>query len=114
MRAGGAKLGFVYCSGVWVHGSSFENISDLDPVGTADVKTQTPKLVGWRPRLERDVLAARDVLDVAVVRPAKIYGREHAIWSTFFKIVQEAGKSGHASASIPLDPLSRPGLVHIE
>ena len=45
LKAGGAKLGFVYCSGMWVHGSSFEQISDLDPVGTVHAKAQPPGLV---------------------------------------------------------------------
>ena len=69
-RRGGGKLGFVYTSGTWVHGSSKERCGDLDPVGTSeDAKTKPPRLVAWRPQMERDVLSARDILDTVVVRP---------------------------------------------
>ena len=112
---GGPKLGFVYTSGTWVHGSSHERTSDLDPVGAEGARAGMPRLVAWRPRMERDVLGARDVLDTVVVRPALVYGREHAIWSSFFRPVLEAAKSGNEGAvAIPLDPRSRPGLVHVD
>lgn len=58
----GAKLGFVYTSGTWVHGSSNERCSILDPVGTEYAKAKPPRLVAWRPQMERYVLGARDVL----------------------------------------------------
>lgn len=98
LTQGGAKLGFVYTSGTWVHGSSQERCSDLDPVGTEDAKAKPPRLVAWRPQMERSVLNARDVLDTVVVRPALVYGREHAVWSSFFGPVLEAAKSGKERA----------------
>lgn len=98
LTQGGAKLGFVYTSGTWVHGSSQERCSDLDPVGTEDAKAKPPRLVAWRPQMERLVLNARDVLDTVVVRPALVYGREHAVWSSFFGPVLEAAKSGKERA----------------
>ncbi|KAL9045356.1 MAG: hypothetical protein Q9214_001584 [Letrouitia sp. 1 TL-2023] len=114
LKAGGAKLGFVYCSGMWVHGSSFERISDLDPVGTVYAKTQPPRLVAWRPQLEREILASRDVLDVAIVRPAEIYGREHGLWNPLFGPILEATKSNKKSVQLPLGPTGRPCLIHID
>lgn len=114
LKAGGAKLGFVYCSGMWVHGSSFGRISDLDPVGTVYAKTEPPRLVAWRPQLEREILASRDVLDVAIVRPAEIYGREHGLWNPFFGSILEATKSKKKSVRLPLDPNGRHCLIHIE
>lgn len=114
LEAGGAKLGFVYCSGMWVHGSSFERISDLDPVDTLDAKTRPPRLVAWRPQLEREILASRDVLDVAIVRPAEIYGREHGLWNPLFGPILEATRSNKKSLQLPLDPTGRPCLIHIE
>ena len=118
LKAGGGKLGFVYTSGTWVHGSSDLRCSDLDPVGTAYAKTPPPRMVAWRPQMERDVLKARDVLDVVVVRPALVYGREHAIWGSFFGPVLEAarknGTDNEAVVKIPLEPTSRPGLVHVD
>lgn len=48
-----------------------------------------------RPRLERNVVErARDVLDAVFVRPALVYGGEHAIWGSFFGPVLEAGEEG--------------------
>ena len=111
----GAKLGFVYTSGTWVHGSSNERCSDLDPVGTEYAKAKPPRLVAWRPQMERDVLGARDVLDTVVVRPALVYGREHAVWSSFFGPVVEAAKSEKdETVTVALEPTSRPGLVHVD
>ena len=114
IEAGGAKLGFVYCSGMWVHGSSYERVSDLDPVGTVDAKAQPPRMVGWRPQLEQEILAGRSVLDVAIIRPAMTYGREHSFWSPFFGPILAAAKSEEKYVQVPLDPSSRPGLIHVE
>lgn len=75
------KLGFVYTSGMWAHGNSVEQIGDLDPVGVASAKNAPATLVGWRPQLERDILATKDVLDVAVLRPALMYGKTSPIWA---------------------------------
>ena len=115
LKQGGAKLGFVYTSGMFVHGSSPEPCSDLDPVGTEYAKAKPPRMVAWRPQIERDVLGARDVLDTVVVRPAMLYGREHAFWSSFFGPVLEAATRGDGEAvKITLDPTSRPSLVHVD
>lgn len=98
-----------------MHGSSDEPSSDLDPVGTKYAKATPPRLVAWRPQMERDVLNARGVLDAIVLRPALVYGREHAIWSSFFGPVLEASKSGSDKVvKIALEPTSRPGLVHVD
>ena len=86
-------------SGTWVHGSSNERCSDLDPVGTEYAKTKPPRLVAWRVKMERDVLGARDVLDTVVVRPALVYGGEHALWSSFFGPVLEAASN---SSNLPI------------
>ncbi len=115
LKQGGAKLGFVYTSGTFVHGSSHEPCSDLDPVGTEYAKAKPPRLVAWRPQMERDVLSARDVLDTVVVRPALVYGRDHAIWGSFFGPVLEAATRGDDGAvRIPLEPTDRPSLVHVD
>ena len=115
LKEGGAKLGFVYTSGTWVHGSSHERCSDLDPVGTEHAKVQPPRLVAWRPQMERDVLDARSVLDTIIVRPALVYGRDHPIWKSFFGPVVEAAKSGKdATVKVPFEPSTRQGLVHVD
>jgi nucleoside-diphosphate-sugar epimerase len=109
----GPKLGFVYTSGTWVHGSSLSPITDLDPVGTALSPTQPPSLVSWRPAMEQSVLRAKDVLDVVIVRPGLIYGRSSAIWKSFFDPVVEAAKARHPSVEIPLEA-GLPNLVHVD
>ena len=103
---GGPKLGFIYCSGTWVHGSSSALVNDLDVVGAV----APPRLVTWRVDGENAVLAASDVLDVAVVRPALIYGREGTIWTAFLRPLLDAGET----VRVPLDPASRPGLIHVD
>lgn len=109
------KLGFVYCSGTWIHGSNDgQLISDLDVVGSS-AKTPPPTLLEWRVETERAVLAASGILDVAIIRPALIYGRESTIWTPFFLPVLEAARTGHSGVvDIPLAPDGKPGLVHVD
>ncbi|KAF2428325.1 NAD(P)-binding protein [Tothia fuscella] len=109
----GPKLAFVYTSGTWTHGSSFLPVTDLDVVGSSLSPTQPPKLVSWRPGQEYCVLAAKDVLDVMVVRPALVYGRSHPIWKSFFDVVVQGSKRGDLSVDIPLDK-GRPALIHVD
>ncbi|KAF5687898.1 hypothetical protein FDENT_5188 [Fusarium denticulatum] len=108
-----AKLGFVYCSGTWVHGSSDRLANDLDIVGP-DATTPPAPLVAWRVAHENAVLAASDVLDVAVLRPALIYGGESTIWTAFILPLLQASRDESLNTiQIPLSVDSRPGLVHV-
>jgi nucleoside-diphosphate-sugar epimerase len=109
----GPKLGFIYTSGIWVHGSSFSQVTDLDPVGSTLSANQAPSMVAWRPAQEQAVLAAKEVLDVMVIRPALVYGRSHAIWQSFFDPVIQAAKTGEKSVDIPLST-GRPSLIHVD
>lgn len=111
----GPKLGFIYCSGTWVHGSSRnEAMNDLDLVGAA-AKMPPAELVAWRVDLENAVLKAEESLNVMIIRPALIYGREGSIWSSFFTPVLEAAKRGHEGPiEVPLDEDSKPGLIHVD
>lgn len=111
----GPKLGFIYCSGTWVHGSSSTDATnDLDQAGPT-AKAPPAELVAWRVDLENAVLQASGVLNVMVVRPALIYGREGSIWSSFITPVLEAAKSGSEDpVQVPLDEFSRPGLIHVD
>ena len=48
LQDGGSKLGFVYISGIWVHGSSSVLVSDLDPIGIKASETKMPRMMaGW-------------------------------------------------------------------
>lgn len=114
------KLGFVYTSGAWVHGSSRTPTpfsTDLDPVGPPLAPLAPPRLVAWRPAVEQAVLAAADVLDVAIVRPALVYGRSSGIWQPFFApVVQAVREQGRRAETVrvPLEADARPELVHVD
>jgi nucleoside-diphosphate-sugar epimerase len=110
----GPKLGFIYCSGTWVHGSSETPVNDLELVGPSAI-TPPAELVAWRVGLEKAVLAASNALDVAILRAALIYGREGTIWTTFILPLLEAARAGSTGTlQIPLDPKARPGLIHVD
>jgi len=111
------KLGFIYCSGTWVHGSDRKPVNDLDVVGLGPLNP--PSLVAWRVNLEKCILASVDILDVAILRPALIYGYEGTIWTPFFLPLLEAVRNGTPgttpdSVQIPLTFDSKPGLIHLD
>ena len=116
LEHGGPKLGFIYTSGMWVHGSSTEErVNDLDPVDVPSAKRQPAQLVAWRPELERKLLAARDVLNVIVLRPALLYGRECPIWSEiYFVPVLSAVKEGKSDVELAAKEDAMPVLVHVD
>ena len=109
-----AKLGYVYVSGTWVHGSSLMPVNDLAPVASPQSQSQPGELVRWRAAHEQEVLAAKAVLNVIVVRPALVYGRQSNLWPAFFEPIVQALNSESDIASIPADPQSHPGLIHID
>ena len=109
------KLGFVYCSGSWVHGSPSSRISDLSPVGSAQSKGKPATAVAWRPAHEQAILASRDVLDVAVLRPWMIYGRGSWVWGAWWGGLLAAKKSGsQKTIQVPADITARTGTVHVD
>ncbi|KAJ5278644.1 hypothetical protein N7478_004016 [Penicillium angulare] len=110
----GPKLGFIYCSGTWVHGSSSEAINDLDLVGP-DTKAPPVELVAWRVDLESAVLNAHDVIYVMILRPGMIYGREGPLWSPFFMPVLTAAKNDSKEpVELPLDSNTKAGHIHVD
>ena len=109
------KLGFVYVSGTWVHGSPETAVSDLSPVGTSLSKGRPQKVVEWRCKHEQAILAARDVLNVAIVRPSQVYGRTGWIWDSWFTPILEAKRSGSTKpVEIPTNIDIRPAIVHVD
>jgi nucleoside-diphosphate-sugar epimerase len=113
----GGKLGYIYCSGTWVHGSSHEIVNDLMPVGVPSSPTPPADLVAWRADFEKEVLAAQHVLDVLIIRPALVYGRAGNIWDIYFEpLSAQAGKSREENnvIELPIEPDSRPGLIHVD
>ncbi|CAJ2505231.1 Uu.00g126250.m01.CDS01 [Anthostomella pinea] len=114
-NATGPKLGFVYTSGSWVNGSPSRRISDLTVPGTSVSPSKPATAVTWRPAHEQAILAARGVLDVAVLRPGTIYGRGSWVLGTHFGPLLEAAKSGSADVvHVPVDAGSRAGYVHVD
>jgi nucleoside-diphosphate-sugar epimerase len=116
----GPKIGFVYVGGTWVHGSSHKRVSDLDPVGLDDdagCPSPPAQLVAWRPVLERDIIAAKDLLDSVVIRPALLYGgpgSNDKCWSTFFRPILSGASSSSPKVRVPADAGARLGLVHVD
>ncbi|TAQ87798.1 hypothetical protein B7494_g3866 [Chlorociboria aeruginascens] len=110
----GVKLGYIYISGTWVHGSSLEAVDDLTPVAVPSAPTPPVKLTAWRPELEREVLTSTDVLDVLVIRPALVYGRSSWIWNSLFTPIYSASRTQDIEVGIPIEPASRPGLIHVD
>ena len=108
------RLGFVYTSGMWVHGSSVDQVADLDPVGVPAAKTSAATLVAWRPQLERDILASKDVLDVAVLRPALMYGLRSSLWAIALGPILLAAQQKQGSVDILADPNCMAALAHVE
>ena len=72
-------------------------------------------MVSWRIDLENEVIAAEDVLNVMIIRPGLIYGREGAIWTTFIAPILAASRDGNSGhIKVPLDPDSKPALAHVD
>lgn len=111
----GPKLGLVYCSGVWVHGSSGDvRVDDTMVPGTKSAADKPATAVSWRPAHEQAVVAAQDVLDVAVLRPGAIYGRGSWAWSTWWEPLLAATAGTDTAIQVPADKTSRTGVTHVD
>ncbi|MCJ1447113.1 MAG: hypothetical protein MMC23_007622 [Stictis urceolatum] len=110
----GPRMGFVYLSGTWVHGAPSRPESDLVPVGSKLASATPAKVTSWRPAHEQDVLGQRGMLDVAIVRPAVIYGRSSWIFDTFWGALREGVKEGREKAGVPLETGAAPNVVHVD
>ncbi|KAJ5733427.1 hypothetical protein N7493_002213 [Penicillium malachiteum] len=109
------KLGFMYASGAWVYGSPKTRVNDLAPVGSVISQDKSAAPVSWRPSYKQAILAARDKLVVAILRPHTIYRRGSWVFGTWWNPLAEAAKSGSKSpVKIPVDATARPGLVHVD
>jgi nucleoside-diphosphate-sugar epimerase len=111
----GPKLGFVYTSGAWVHGSPSGRVSDLSPVGNSLAKGSPATAVIWRPMHEQAILAARDSLDVAIMRPSTIYGHASWVMSSWWAPFLSAKKSCNSDpVRVPADQKARMGMIHVD
>jgi nucleoside-diphosphate-sugar epimerase len=111
----GTKLGYIYVSGMWVHGSSTYPVDDFSPIGCAHARASPPSVVEWRPAVERAVLASRDMLDAMIVRPAVIYGRDNPLWAFLFQpLLTAAMEKGTEAVNVQVDPEAIIPLVHVD
>ena len=113
----GPKLGYIYTSGSSIYGSPSKRVSDRSPVGNALARGQPGTLTKEAKVIETEqlVLAARDVLDVAVVRPHVIYGRSSwALGSWFGPLLDAKKKKDGAAVAIPAEEDSLVGVVHVD
>lgn len=113
----GPKLGFIYTSGMWVHGDSKGRVNDLNPAGLEGdhgSPTAPPGIVKWRPELERAVVDAGKSLDTIVLRPALLYGGSGAIWSSWFGAIQKAAESNAEEVTLPVDADALLSLIHVD
>lgn len=111
----GPKLGFIYTSGSWVHGSPGKTrISDTWVPGVAGHPSKPATAVSWRPAHEQAILAARDHLDVAIIRPATIYGRSSWVLGTYLGPLLGALKDKSPSVQVPADATAVAGFVHVD
>lgn len=110
----GPKLGFVYTSGIMVHGSPSKRVSDLSPVGNSLAADRPAAMVSWRPAHEQAILAARDVLNTAIIRPGLLYGRSAWNFGPWWGPVAALKASGGKDLSVGADASVRVGLVHVD
>lgn len=91
-----------------VHGGSTNLISESTPLA---LHTKPVELTSWRPDLEHQILEARNVLDIAIVRPALLYGGDGSLLKMWLEPVRQAA-AAKGVASIVGDPSSPVTLVH--
>ncbi|KAF9119243.1 hypothetical protein BGW39_000441 [Mortierella sp. 14UC] len=109
------RIGYIYGSGMWVHGSGDNVTSDLSPAGAKTSAHQPPTLVAWRPDLEREILASYEHLYAAIIRPSLVYGGNGKIWDLYFgQIYQSIQNNPSAQISLPADPEAGVSLIHVD
>ncbi|CZT15815.1 uncharacterized protein RCC_01649 [Ramularia collo-cygni] len=113
-NAVGPKLGFVYTSGIMVHGTPSKFVSDLSPVGNSLASAPPANMVGWRPAVEQAILAAREHLDVVIMRPGMLYGRSAWNFGPFWGPVAAAKAMGAEAVKVKAGKEARFGLVHVD
>ena len=120
-EAHGSKIGFVYISGTWVHGAPSTQVSDLHPIGSKELsKSHPPEVSEWRVGHEQSILATRDTLEVAIVRPAEVYGAKSWLYEDIWgPIVDAAMSGGHggteaATVKVPIREGAYAGVVHVD
>ncbi|MEV7279504.1 NAD-dependent epimerase/dehydratase family protein [Streptomyces sp. NPDC093111] len=103
-RLRGTGRAFVYTSGVWVLGATGDTPAD------EDTPTEPIGIVGYRPRIERQVLdAAADDVRSVVIRPGIVYGNGGGIPGLMTDWAREHGIGRYVG---PVD--TRWPMVHVD
>ncbi|MCJ1333640.1 hypothetical protein MMC10_010340 [Thelotrema lepadinum] len=114
----GPKLGYIHTSGSGVYGDPTERVNDRSPVGNALAKGETGMLVKMGKVVENEqwVLAAKDVLDVAIVRPHLVYGRSSWALGGWFGLLFIAKNKGDDRSPVEINAKkdSVTGIVHVD
>ncbi|MFB4317825.1 NAD-dependent epimerase/dehydratase family protein [Actinomadura sp. 21ATH] len=101
---GGTGRAFVYTSGVWVLGATGAAAAH------EDMPTNPIPIVGYRPGIERQVLAtAQDGVRATVIRPGIVHGRGGGIPALLVDLARK-----HGAPRIVADPAVRWPMVHID
>jgi len=70
------QLGFITISQIWSHGSTEDPFGSFEPPSLESLgTTPPPNLPPAKQKYEHSVLAARDSLDIAIIRPQFVFGR---------------------------------------
>ncbi|KAF9087652.1 hypothetical protein BGX23_007972 [Mortierella sp. AD031] len=107
------RIGYIYGSGMWLHGTGDNLTSDLAPVGTKQSINQPPTLVTWRPELERQVLASYEHLYAAIVRPPIVFGGIGSVWDVYFEQIYKAVQN-NTPISLAANPDAGVSLVNVD
>ena len=100
----GTGRAFVYTSGVWVLGATGASTAD------EDTPTAPIPIVGYRPGIERQVLAtAEGGVRAAVIRPGIVHGRGGGIPALLVDLARK-----HGAPVIVADPAVRWPMVHVD
>jgi len=109
----GPKLGYVYTSRAGVHG--FPDLPIFGKVLSNDPpETQAKKAAPRRPAHERKILLARDILDVAILRPHAIYGRASPVLGQLWKDLMESSRDTTDPIQVPAEPDIHAGVIHVD
>jgi len=107
------KLGYIYVSGIWVHGDSSDLTTDRMPV-VLDAVVKPAGVVSWRPKFEDDLLDSRNVLDVAILRAGVLFGGSGRLCDVWWKPLVGALKTNKLTQPITIsgNPEATIALIH--
>lgn len=111
----GSRKVFIYTSGVWVLGSTGNNVADENAT-----VNPTP-LVAFRPSLEQEVLGGKNHgVRSIVIRPAVVYGRGKGMPTAFTQSARETGAARYVGdgqslwAFVDVDDLAQLYVLALE